>query len=141
MWEISQIMCVGILAGLSVVDIRFRRIPVNILILINIMALGYQMFIGQEDSWLVMGGICAGAVFLMISKATREGLGYGDSWGVLIMGIYLGIWGLIEVLTGAFLILAAVSMICLARKKMSRKCRLPFYPFLAAGYILKLLLY
>ncbi len=138
MWKISQMLCAGVLAGLSVVDIRDRKIPVNILILLSLMAVGYQISMGDEDIRLIVGGVCVGAVFLLISKATGEGMGYGDSWAVLILGIYLGIWRLIEALAGAFLILTAVSIICLCRKHMSRKCRLPFYPFLAAGYFLSI---
>ena len=140
MWRISQIICLGILTGLSVVDIRSRKIPVNILILAGLLVLGYQILAGKEDIRMVLGGICIGAVFLLISKATGEGVGYGDSWAVLILGIYLGMWGLIEVLFAAFLVLAAASVICLGRKKMSRKCRLPFYPFLAVGYFLSILM-
>lgn len=140
MWKISQMLCAGILTGLSVMDIRDRKIPVNILVLLSLMAVGYQISAGDEDIRLIIGGVCVGAVFLLISKMTGEGMGYGDSWAVLILGIYLGIWRLIEVLAGAFLILTAVSIICLCRKHMSRKCRLPFYPFLAAGYILSIMM-
>ena len=32
MWEISQVFCMGILLSLSVIDIHFRRIPVDILV-------------------------------------------------------------------------------------------------------------
>ena len=105
MWEISQMICMGILLSLSVIDIHFRRIPADIL----------------------------------VSKVTREGFGYGDSWAILALGIYLGLWGVLDVLVGTFCFLAVAALVCLTAKKMSRKHTIPFIPFLAAGYLLSVL--
>lgn len=63
-------------------------------------------------------------------------MGYGDSWAILILGIFLGLWGVLEVLAAAFLLLTLVSVVLLARKRMSRRLSVPFYPFLAAGYLI-----
>ena len=139
MWEINQVICIGMLTILSAVDIYCRKIPVNILILANLAVSGYQILTRKDDVWLIMGGIAIGGVFLLVSKVTGEGMGYADSWAILILGIYLGLWELVEVLAGAFFLLAAASAVCLTVKKMSRKCRLPFFPFLAAGYLLSIL--
>lgn len=136
MWTVSRMICMGVLISLSVVDIYYRKIPVDILIMGSLSALGYQIFIEKGDPWLILGGTGIGILFLLVSKITGEGIGYGDSWAILIMGVYLGIWRLLEVLAGAFLILAAVSGVGLAVKRMSRKLRIPFFPFLAAGYLI-----
>ena len=56
-----------------------------------------------------------------------------------LLGIFLGIWKLMEVLAGAFFILSLTSVFFLARKKMSRKQSIPFFPFLAIGYLLQVL--
>lgn len=135
MWTMSQIICMVILVSLSAEDICFRKIPVYTLVTGNLAALGYQIFIGKGDVWLISGGIGVGLLFLAVSRVTREGMGYGDSWTILILGIYLGIWELLEVLLAAFLILGAAAVICMGVKKMSRKYKLPFIPFLAAGYL------
>lgn len=135
MWTISQIVIMAVMAGLSVVDMYSHRIPVSVLIWGSLAVLGYQVFIGKGSIWLISGGIGVGILFLSISKATGEGIGYGDSWAILILGIYLGVWKLIEVLFTAFLILEAAAVGCLAAKKMSRKYRLPFIPFLTLGYL------
>ena len=139
MWEISQVFCMGILLSLSVIDIRFRRIPVDILVMASIAALVYQGITRQADLWMAAGGAGVGILFLLVSKVTREGFGYGDSWAILALGIYLGLWGVLDVLAGTFCLLAAASLICLTAKKMSRKHTIPFIPFLAAGYLLSVL--
>ena len=139
MWTISRTVSIGALAVLSVMDIHSRRIPVFVLIFGNLSMLGYQIFIGKGDIWLIAGGIGIGILFLLISRVTGEGIWYGDSWLILIMGIYLGVWKLLEALMSAFLFLGAAAAVCLALKKMSKKYKLPFIPFLTAGYLFNIL--
>lgn len=131
---ISKMICLGILLGMAVMDILSRKIPVEILILANISALIYQVGTGKEDVVIIIGGIAVGCIFMLISKITGESLGYGDSLGILGLGIYLGFWKVLEVLSGAFFMAALAAVLVLVRKKMSRKCAMPFYPFLAASY-------
>ncbi len=133
--EADQAVCLGILIIVSAVDIKCRKIPVEILALMNAGAIIFQCLCHREDVALIAGGMVIGIVFLAVSRITKEGVGYADSLGILGMGIYLGLWKLFEVLAGAFFLLAFCAMVVLARKKMSRKIALPFYPFLTAGYI------
>lgn len=131
----------GILAWISVIDLRTRKIPVSLLMILNLLVLIRQicrLSSGREDAVLIMGGMGVGAVFFLVSRVTKEGIGYGDSWMILILGIYLGVWGLLEVLSYACLLLAAASVVCLSVKKMSAGYTLPFVPFLAAGYLLQI---
>lgn len=139
MWKVSQCISMVLLAGLSITDIHSRRIPVIVLISGNLAALCYQIYIAKEDVFVLAGGIGVGLLFLLVSRVTREGMGYGDSWTILILGIYLGLWKLLEVLLAAFLFLGIAAVICLSLKKISRKYKLPFIPFLAAGYLCSIL--
>ena len=75
-------------------------------------------------------------IILGVSKVTKEGIGYGDSLLILIMGIYLGIWGLLEVLMTAFFILGIIGLICVVIKRKKKGLAFPFYPFLTVGYLL-----
>ena len=96
-------------------------------------------YLHAEDIWLILGGVGVGILFLAVSRFTGESMGYGDSWAILILGIYLGLWELLTALTGAFFLLAAVSAAGLAAKKMSKRLRIPFYPFLTAGYLMSVI--
>ncbi len=135
MWSISQVVTIGMLSALSIGDIYSRRIPVYSLVFCNLAAMGYQIFIGKEDIWLILGGIGIGILFFLVSRVTNEEIGYGDSWMILILGIYLGIWRLLEVLSAAFLFLVLAAVGCMTMKKMSGKYKLPFIPFLTGGYL------
>lgn len=136
MWTVSELLIAAILASLAIVDVHYRKIPLDILVLAAVAALLNQIFVEKGDPLLVLGGVGVGIAFLGISRLTRESVGYGDSLAILILGLCLGLWRLLAVLAVAFLILGIVAMGCLVRRKMSRKKMLPFYPFLMCGYII-----
>ncbi len=138
MWKISQGMCLLGLVGLGVEDIRKKKIPGWILGVGIFVSTFYQGFTREESLPVILGGAALGMLFLFISKGTREGIGYGDSLGILVLGIYLGIWKLAEVLCVSFFLLFFAAMFFFFKKK-NRKYGIPFYPFLAAGYLLVLL--
>lgn len=139
MWKISKMICLLILLVLSVKDIRTRTVSLNLLLAAGICSVIYQIAYGKENMPLVAGGMAVGALFLLVSKITEEGLGYGDSFGIFILGTYLGFFDLVSVLMTAFFLLLCVSIPMLIRRKMSKKAALPFYPFLTGGYLCLLL--
>lgn len=129
----------GILCGLILVsayDIRWRRIPVKLLVLFSAMVISYRFYDRSLDWWLIVGGVVIGVIFLAVSKKTGESIGYADSWMILLLGIYQGFWGILGTLTGAMFILAVVSLIFIVTKQKSKNWTLPFLPFLAAGYFI-----
>lgn len=128
------IVVLGILVLFSALDFKYRRLPVWLLSGACLGAVTYQLFWGRMDLCAVAGGIILGCLFLGLSRITGEAFGYGDSIGMVALGVFLGVWDMLEVLSYTFLGLAAGAVILLAFKKMSRKAALPFYPFLAAGY-------
>ena len=134
--DMSRLVCLGFLVWVSVLDIRTRKIPDWLLIPGSILAAAYCILAGNVPIELYIAGLLAGVGFLMVSKFTKEALGYGDSWILCITGTYLGIWKLIEMLLAAWLLLAIAAMVCLTWKKWSRKAALPLAPFLTAGYVI-----
>lgn len=75
-----------------------------------------------------------GTVFLLVSRWTKEAVGYADSWLIFILGLGLGIRKLLIVLSVAFFcsgILAAVLLF----QKQKRKKEIAFIPFLLVGYL------
>ena len=123
MWTVSRIVAMVILTGLSFMDYKIRKVPRDVLLLCMAGTVLYQA-VTQNIDWMVsLGGGLIGMIFIGISKITREAIGYGDSLAILILGIYLGVWGLLEVLLGC---------VTMRRKK---SLAFPFYPFLTVGYL------
>ncbi len=135
MWKISRGLLLIFLALLSYIDVRDRKIPVRILLPGVLGGILYQAVWNRGDWMTSVMGTGVGIVFLLISKVTCEGIGYGDSVVILILGIFLGGKELVEVLFFSFFILVVFAIAILCRKKMSRKYEMPFLPFLTAGYL------
>jgi len=146
----------GIYLGvLSFWDIRFRRIPAASLmagiaaaavlqILGNLQLLPDKILYGSGifccDMWqLSFGGAAVGLLFLLVSKITKESLGYGDSLLILSMGIYMGLWNLLDLLCIAFFLAAVFAIILLGIKKMRKKSAFAFMPFIEVAYLVVLL--
>lgn len=132
---ISRVLCLGMLAGLSVMDIRCRMVSRSMLVLGSVLVSGECLLFGRDQIGLKLGGLVVGALFVAISKVTREGLGYGDSWLLTILGLYLGVWNFMELLLVAWMSVAAAAMVLIAIHKCRRGVTLPMIPFIMLGYM------
>lgn len=133
-WEVvSGIICLMYLFILSGQDIISRTVSVWLLISGIIAAVFYQFLVCEEALFLCAAGAVIGIAFIGVSKVTKEGIGYGDSILILVLGIYLGLWDLLYMLMIAFSLSAIFSTIILAASHYNRKKTFPFIPFLAVG--------
>ena len=54
---------------------------------------------------------------------------------ITLLGLFLGVWKLLVLLLTAFILAALAGGIGMVWKKWDGKKRLPFFPFLLAGYL------
>ena len=141
-----DIVVLVILTGLSVSDIRNKKVSRKVLTLWGILTVFwkivdfYQIRVFLEKTNVDdLAGICAGigvgVLFLLVSKVTEEAIGYGDSVAIMILGGYLGFWKVVGVLAAAFFTSGVCSVILAFRGRVKT---MPFFPFLTLGYILML---
>lgn len=131
-WEIG--MGIYLFVG-TICDLIKRELPVIYLICGTVLAVLCQI-ISHGNLWYIsVCGAAVGCSFLLLSKYTDEQIGYGDSWMILNLGIYLGIWELIFFLRIVFGAVFLFSCVGLVSKRLSRHTRIPFYPFLMIGYV------
>lgn len=116
-------------------DFKERRIPVLLLIFMNVVAVFFHCFSPKVSLVSVGAGVMIGILFLGISKWTKEAVGYGDSWLMLILGIYLGGLKVLELLLLASLLSGVVSLFGLCVLKWKRNNTLPFVPFMLVSYL------
>lgn len=139
MWTISKCVVMIILSALSLMDYKIRKVPRDVLISCMAGAVIYRIVFVRIDWRLSLAGALVGGVFVGISKLTKEAIGYGDSFAIMILGVYLGLWGLLEVLASAFLVLGILGIFTFVLRKQRGNWALPFFPFLTIGYLLSVL--
>lgn len=112
---------------ISVCDFKKRRIPVKLLGAYSIAAI----LCSATD--FKIGGLLIGVLFFLVSRITKEAIGYGDSWMIAILGIYVGGKNLIRLLFTASFLAGIVSLIWMWKRGWRKDGSLPFVPFLTIG--------
>ena len=135
MCEIGDAIVLLLLGICSISDWKKKTIPMVLLVFMSVIVLIIVMICKDVSIRLRIGGGFLGFVFLLISKCTKEAIGYGDSWLIMILGIHLGSLQTIEVLFVASVLAGIVSLFCLWRCRWKRNATLPFVPFLCISYL------
>ena len=129
-------MWIGIfLTACTVFDLKTRRLPVWLMIMGSVTAVIFRISHWEDGALLWLGGMLTGMFFIAVSWRTGEQVGYGDSWMILILGLYLGLWDVLWLLSIAFTCSGIVAVILLIKGKWSKKVSFPFIPFLMLGYM------
>lgn len=85
-------------------------------------------------------GVVIGVIFICISKLTKGQIGLGDGYLISIVGIMVGAFRNLEIITYSFLGSAIVSIILLTFFHYGKKHAIPFVPFLFFGLLCSLTL-
>ena len=134
MHEFVNVMMALLLVWAAFIDIKKKEISFNFLLFLMFVSL--SMLLIQKTSLLeILGGAGIGCFFFLVSKCTREQIGYGDSWLILILGIYVGATKLVWILFAASFGAGIFSLIFCAMYQWNRKYTIPFIPFLAAAFV------
>lgn len=91
--------------------------------------------IGRGGVADVLVGMSPGLVLLLLSLTGGNVIGAADGMVIFLLGMIYGVWEVTEIL------LASLSLFCvlmggmLWTKKIERKTRVPFLPFVLIGYL------
>ena len=119
----------------SYFDLKNREIPANYLAIFGVLGIVGNVIWKYQPILEVLAGGCIGGVFLAIGWMTKEAIGYGDGWALVILGIMKGWHELIPVVFGAFLLSGVYGIWRLIGLKASRDEDMPFYPFLLIAFV------
>lgn len=133
------------LIALSFIDFNEKILPDNITI--SVLWLG--LFVNSFDFFTtpvnaILGAIVGYVLLWTVAKLfkiirKKEGMGHGDFKMLAMLGAWLGIGMLLNVLLTAVLLALFISIILLAFKKISKKYPIPFGPYLALGGFLTMI--
>lgn len=134
MCEISDGVVLAFLIIASLFDWRTKMLPNYLLVCMSVLVV-FLRVVAVSDGWLLMlGGVGIGLIFWFISRATKEAIGYGDSWLILLLGVYLGGVRLSELLMVAFFVAGLFALGILSRRKCRKGVSIPLVPFLTIGF-------
>ena len=129
---------IALLTG-SVMDVKTQRLPVWFMV---IFGTGSLALIAAQcpGEWQQKGiGLLLGGSLLLVGRLSGC-IGVADGIMVMIMGLLYGGTGCGEQLMIAVLLTAIAAIVLIVMHRADAKSRLPFVPFLAAGFLVYLIL-
>ena len=133
MWV--EILLFLFLAVCAVFDGLRRQIPLAVVWLGMLTAVCLRMngVIEEADVTWTLLSLVPGLGFLLLGFLTREKVGYGDGWVLLMIGLFSGFFQCFLILLIGLLLESTVAIILLVLKKIQRDKEIPFSPFLLLG--------
>lgn len=101
-------------------------------------ASGILLFAGcfcKADWQSRLGGAAVGVILLLFSFFSKEAIGVADGVIIFVCGVAFGLYETVALCFFAAVYAGCFSGVLLVTKKVGRKSRIPFFPFLLLGYI------
>ena len=123
------------LAVCAVFDGLYKQIPLVVVWLGMLTAICLQIFgvMGETGIFAAALSLVPGVGFFLLSFFSREKVGYGDGWVLLMIGLFLGIYRCFLILIVGLAAESAVAIVLLTFRKIQRDKEIPFSPFLLLG--------
>ena len=135
----QNIVTVTALGICSYVDLRYRKVEKRVAGVYAAAVFAGRLAEGGAGITALFTGLVPGILFLFLSFVTRQGIGYGDSILILILGASVGIETELEILLLVFAFSGIWAVVLLFRKRGNVRQEFPFVPFLLAGTVLEIL--
>lgn len=133
MWvELLLLLFLGVCA---LFDGLYRQIPLAVVWLGMLTAVCLHIFgaMGETGIFAAVLSLIPGMGFFLLSFCSREKVGYGDGWTLLMIGLFLGAYRCFLTLFVGLLAESMVVMVLLMLRKIHRNKEIPFVPFLLLG--------
>lgn len=87
-----------------------------------------------ESTWIsAVLAVLPGAAFWLLSFMTREQVGYGDGWVLMMIGLFVGLQRCFLILLAGLVMESVAALILLVFGKTTGDREIPFVPFLLLG--------
>lgn len=134
MYKIVHICLVIILGVICVFDIKRKKIPVYMLIILAAAGIISNFTVGEFDIEKRIIAMLPGMILLIVSMITKQQIGYGDGMIILIMGLYIDIDDILSIVLSSFLLSSIAAIILMTVFKKKKNFEMAFSPFLLIGY-------
>lgn len=119
------------LASIAREDMKEKRISVKLILGFASISIIYLFFDSHLSYIKIVTAVMPGMLLLLLSFITKESIGYGDGFTVLIIGLWLG-----GFLTGIMVCLAVLLAGVYACYRLAKRSKedIPFVPFLLVAF-------
>ena len=144
------IICLLLLIICSYTDLRERGISIWLLaasliscvllmMCVEIYGDSYEyidnLLIYEPDIFKILSSLIPGSVLFIISRLTKEAIGMGDVYVMLLLGFMMGFANTAALLFVSMFIASVFGILLMLFKGKSRKETLPYMPFLLGAYV------
>jgi len=133
--KVVNILLAVIMVICAAVDIKKKEIPIWAFITLGIIALIDGIFCKEYELYQMAAGVMPGLLLLGLAKITEQSIGYGDGIVLAEIGCMEGAGGSTIILSGALALAGIFSLGMLVVKKVDKRYKIPFIPFLTAAYL------
>ncbi len=81
-----------------------------------------------------LGGAMIGVILLLFVYFSKEAIGFADGVVVFVCGVAFGLYETVTMTFFAALFSGVLSVVLLIARRVGKKSRIPFLPFLLSGY-------
>lgn len=131
---VPALVVTAMLATISLVDLRVRRIPNALVLALLVWGLVQVIWLGQPAPLAaVLGVLAGGGLLLLIALAGRGAMGAGDVKFAGALGAVLGYPLILHGLFYGILAGGAAALVLLVTRRVGRKDYIAYGPYLALG--------
>ena len=136
---IQSCVLLGTLGVHSIEDVRDKKITVTLTLFSGIVGVFLHLIFPGQSIFEMLTGMLAGAGVLLLGRLTGGKIGAGDGIVFMLTGLYLGAARNILLMCISFALAGLWGMFLLIFRRAKKDCRIPFVPFLFAGYLLMII--
>lgn len=137
---LQKVVVMVFLAIGTLSDIKYKRIPVWLIVSFGAASAVLRMSGMQQQSGMeLLTGVATGVFLIVISAVTGGQIGIGDGLVFMVLGVLIGSAN-VTLLIIALILRAVVAGVLFVARRVKRKDRLPFVPFVLCAYVIQQLL-
>jgi len=125
----------------AVYDIKYKRIFIVSLIISVPVCIFLLYWLQELSPEKIAGGVSIGLLLMLCSFFTKGQIGMGDGMLFCFTGVSLSFFENFYLLYSSLILSAVLSVILMWFKKVERKTKIPFVPFVAGSYCLLFVFY
>lgn len=122
---------------LVIYDIKYRKVPNYINLILIILIIINKLYLGENIIIALLNGFSSFMLFCIIHLVSKGGMGMGDCKYTSLISMNFGYYFWLQSITIATISALVISGILIISKKIDKKTRIPFIPFLVFGWIFK----